>query len=145
LENKAGIYESENYAPAAVLPYKGFSGKGFIEISKQKNTEVSIPVNIKADGMYALDFRYANGNGPTNTENKCAMRTLLIDKKKTGTFVFPQRGVDEWSNWGFSNPVHAYLKKGKHIITLSFEHNNENMNVDINQAMLDYLRITKIK
>jgi hypothetical protein len=94
--------------------------------------------------MYSIDFRYANGNGPTNTENKCAIRTLKVDEKKAGTFVFPQRGVDEWSNWGFSNPVHVSLKKGKHTVTLSFEHSNENMNVDINQAMLDYLRITKI-
>ncbi|MEO8860930.1 MAG: hypothetical protein ABI358_05870 [Ginsengibacter sp.] len=137
-------YEIENFATAANLPYKGYSGKGFVEISKEKNTKLKIPVTINEDGQYALNFRYANGNGPTNTENKCAIRTIKIDNKKSGTFVFPQRGVDEWSNWGFSNPVHAYLKKGKHIVTLSFEHNNENMNVTINQAMLDYLRLMKI-
>jgi Bacterial alpha-L-rhamnosidase 6 hairpin glycosidase domain len=137
-------YEIENFATAANLPYKGYTGKGFVEISKEKNTKLNIPVIINEDGLYALDFRYANGNGPTNTENKCAIRTLKIDNRKSGTFVFPQRGVDEWSNWGFSNPVHAYLKKGKHIITLSFEHNDENMNVTINQAMLDYLRIVKL-
>ena len=128
-----------------ILPYKGFTGKGFVEISKLENTKLSIPVTIAEDGTYAIDFRYANGNGPTNTENKCAIRTLKIDNKKSGTFVFPQRGVDEWSNWGFSNPVQVYLKKGKHIILLSFEHNDENMNVDVNQAMLDYLRIKKLK
>ena len=143
-EKDVHIYEMEDIFPAESLPYKGFSGKGFIEISKQKNSQLNIPVTINEDGIYAIDFRYANGNGPTNTENKCAIRTLKIDEKKSGTFVFPQRGVDEWSNWGFSNPVHVSLKKGKHIITLSFEHSNENMNVDINQAMLDYLRITKI-
>ncbi len=137
-------YEMENFAAAANLPYKGYSGKGFVEISKEKNTKLNIPVTINEDGLYALNFRYANGNGPTNTENKCAIRTLKIDNKKSGTFVFPQRGVDEWSNWGFSNPVHAYLKKGKHTITLSFEHSNENMNVTINQAMLDYLQLIKI-
>ncbi|MGH2647891.1 MAG: hypothetical protein ACRDE8_10005, partial [Ginsengibacter sp.] len=139
------IYETENFAAESSLRYKGFSGKGFIEISKLKNTQFSIPVIIKKDGMYAIDFRYANGNGPTNTENKCAIRTLIIDGKKSGTFIFPQRGVDEWSNWGFSNPVHVYLKKGKHIILLSFETYDENMNVNINQAMLDYLQITKIQ
>ena len=144
-EKDVSIYETENFAAAANLPYKGFTGKGFIEISKLENTKLSIPVTVPEDGTYAIDFRYANGNGPTNTENKCAIRTLKIDNKKSGTFVFPQRGVDEWSNWGFSNPVQVYLKKGKHIILLSFEHNDENMNVDINQAMLDYLRIKKLK
>ena len=142
--NDVSIYEIENFSPAAIYPYKGYSGKGFIEISKLKNTQLHIPITIQEDEKYSIDFRYANGNGPTNTENKCAIRTLKIDEVKSGTFVFPQRGVDEWSNWGFSNPVHAYLKKGKHTITLSFEHNDENMNVDINQAMLDYLRVTKI-
>ncbi|MDQ6761544.1 MAG: hypothetical protein M3015_02825, partial [Bacteroidota bacterium] len=64
-------------------------------------------------------------------------------EKKIGTFVFPQRGVDEWSNWGYSNPVHVYLKKGRHNLMLAFEPYNENMNVDVNQAMLDYVRIVK--
>jgi hypothetical protein len=143
-KNNVGIYEIENFYPPENLAYKGFSGKGFLEITKQKNTKLSIPVILKEDGMYAIDFRYANGNGPTNTENKCAVRTIKDDKNILGTFVFPQRGVDEWSNWGFSNPVHAFLKRGNHIFTLSFEPNDENMNVDINQAMVDYLRITKI-
>lgn len=144
-KNDVTLYQVEKITKPANLPYQGFSGSGFVEITKLKNTILSIPVSVEADGMYSIDFRYANGNGPTNTENKCAIRTLLIDKKRSGTFVFPQRGVDEWSNWGFSNPVHAFLKKGKHMITLSFEHSDENMNVDINQAMLDYLRVTKIK
>lgn len=72
-------------------------------------------------------------------------KNLKRRRKQIGTFVFPQRGVDEWSNWGFTNSIHASLKKGKHNLTLSFEHNNENMNVEINQAILDYVRITKIR
>ncbi len=143
--NNVSSYETEDFTEPDNLPYKGFSGKGFVEITKQKNTKLNIPVTVTEDGMYALDFRYANGNGPTNTENKCAIRTLKVDKSRAGTFVFPQRGVDEWSNWGFSNPVHILLKKGNHTITLSYEHSNENMNVDINQAMLDYLRVTRIR
>ena len=105
---------------------------------------VTIPVNIPKDGTYAIDFRYANGNGPTNTENKCAIRTIKDDATILGTFVFPQRGVDEWSNWGFSNFVQAFFKKGKHKIVLSYEPWNENMNGSINQAMVDYMRVIKI-
>ena len=144
-ENYVDQYEAEEFASKTDFLYKGFSGKGFIEISKQINTIINIPVFIKEDGLYAIDFKYANGNGPTNTENKCAIRTIKEGATVLGTFVFPQRGVDEWSNWGFSNSVQALLKKGKHILTLSFEPANENMNVDINQAMLDYMRVTKIK
>jgi hypothetical protein len=136
--------EMEDISHTAAYPYKGFSGKGFVEISKDKNTMLQIPLTIPKDGTYSIDFRYANGNGPTNTENKCAIRTIKDGSAILGTFVFPQRGVDEWSNWGYSNPVQAYFKKGKHVITLSYEMWNENMNGNINQAMLDYLRVTRI-
>jgi len=37
------IYEMENNATKASQSYKGFSGDGFVEISKNKNTEVTIP------------------------------------------------------------------------------------------------------
>jgi hypothetical protein len=91
--------------------------------------------------LYAIDFRYANGNGPTNTENKCAIRTLFVDNVPINAIVFPQRGKEEWSNWGFSNALKVPLKKGKHIIAISMETANENMNGEINQAMIDYARL----
>ena len=125
-------------------PYKGFSGNGFVEISKTVNTKINFTINIKEDGTYILDVRYANGNGPINTENKCAFRTISIDSTTTGTLVFPQRGKDEWSNWGWSNSLKLTLSKGLHHITITFEPWNENMNGDINQAMLDCLRLIRI-
>lgn len=136
--------EVESVAEKSNLPYLGFSGKGFVEIGKTDNISINIPVDTKEDGIYAIDFRYANGNGPINTENKCAIRTLEVDKHFAGTIVFPQRGKGEWSNWGFSNAVKIKLTKGKHIICLQFKDVNENMNGEINQAMLDYLRVIKI-
>ena len=127
------------------LPYQGYSGKGFIETSKTKNQRVTIMVNVPESGTYALDFRYANGNGPTNTDNKCAIRTLSLDGAFAGTFVFPQRGKDEWSDWGHSNLVQLELSHGSHELSLSLEDWNENMNGEINQAMLDELRIIRIR
>lgn len=138
-------YQVERFATKSTATYKGFSGDGFVEIAKQINTSITIPVTVNETGLYAIDFRYANGNGPTNTENKCAIRSLKTDAVSTGTFVFPQRGRDEWSNWGFSNSLQVQLTKGTHNITLSFEPYNENMNEVINQAMLDYMRVIKLK
>ncbi|CAN5579234.1 hypothetical protein BH10BAC3_BH10BAC3_34360 [soil metagenome] len=138
-------YEVEMAAQKADHNYKGFSGEGFVELTTALNTNVTIPVRIEEAGLYAIDFRYANGNGPTNTENKCAIRTLSDGNKKIGTIVLPQRGKEEWSNWGFTNSVEVSLSKGVHNIVLSFEPYNANMNVEINQAMLDYLRVIKIK
>ena len=138
-------FEVEKAIPKSNSTYKGFSGRGFVEINNIVNRFINIPVDIKVAGTYAIDFRYANGNGPINTKNMCAIRTLKLNNAFAGTIVLPQRGTDEWSNWGYSNAVQTPLKKGKQIITLSFESANENMNEDINQAMLDLMRVIKIK
>jgi hypothetical protein len=143
-EKNSNIYEIENIATASTLPYKGFTGKGFVEISTSVNKTISISITVKEAGLYAIDFRYANGNGPTNTSNKCAIRTLKNGNQKIGTIVLPQRGNDEWSNWGFTNSVQFNLEKGTHILSLTFEPWNENMNEIVNQAMLDYMRVVKL-
>jgi hypothetical protein len=138
------ILDAENSNPASNLNYQGYNGKGFVETSKTINTNLAFQVEIKEDGLYAIDFRYANGNGPTNTENKCAIRSILINNEKKGTIILPQRGTNEWSNWGFTNSVPLKLKKGSQQIQLSLKDYNDNMNLEINQAMIDYLRITKL-
>ncbi|RAK68159.1 MGH1-like glycoside hydrolase domain-containing protein [Hymenobacter edaphi] len=139
------IYQMEAFAPAARLPYKGFTGKGFVEISPTRNPRLKLQVVVPAGGLYALDFRYANGNGPINTSNKCALRTLKADGRAIGTVVLPQRGVDEWSDWGYTNPVFATLSEGVYTFELTLEPSNENMNGAVNQAMLDQLRLTRIR
>ncbi|GAA4381061.1 MGH1-like glycoside hydrolase domain-containing protein [Hymenobacter koreensis] len=139
------VVELEATTGKANRPYKGYSGKGFVEISRSLNRRLAVPVTVPADGLYAVEFRYANGNGPINTSNKCAMRTLRLSSQLAGTVVFPQRGVEEWSDWGYSNPVLIQLKKGQHTLVLAFEPANENMNGEVNQAMLDYLRFTRVQ
>jgi len=138
------IYEVEKTSPKGNFPYLGFSGKGFIEISRTNNRILTVEINAPADGEYAIDWRYANGNGPTNTENKCAIRTLFVDNARVGIQLFPHRGKEEWSNWGYSNALRVNLKAGRHMLKLEFMPENENMNILVNQAMLDYARCTKI-
>ena len=135
----------ETVAPKAAQAYKGYSGKGFIEITPTLNKALTIPVTVPETGLYAVDFRYANGNGPINTNNKCAVRTLRCGPALLGTVVLPQRGVEEWSNWGFSNPILVRLEKGTHPLTLAYEPANQNMNGEVNQAMLDYLRVKRVE
>ncbi|MDX5422614.1 MAG: glycogen debranching protein, partial [Hymenobacteraceae bacterium] len=139
------VYELEKAAPKANLPYRDFSGTGFVEISKKQNTGIKVNITVPEDGTYAIDFRYANGNGPINTSNKAAIRTLKKGDEFVGTVVLPQRGTDEWNNWGFTNAVEVPLQKGSHTFYLTFEPNNENMNLEVNQAMVDYMRVMKIK
>jgi hypothetical protein len=141
----ASIVEAENAAPLSQRSCKGFSGKGFIEISKERNRQIVFRVKVDKAGDYAIDFRYSNGSGPVNTDNKCAIRTLKKDAEIIGAFVFPQLGKEEWSNWGNSNVLTARLSKGVNLLTLSFEPYDENMNGEINTALLDFMRLTKIR
>lgn len=138
-------FEAEKFATASKLPYQGFSGTGFVEISRSENRDLAMDIEVPEDGLYSISWQYANGNGPTNTENKCAIRTLQVDGRFAGTMVFPQRGSGEWSNWGRSNSVQLLLAKGKHQLRLVFGSQNENMNMEVNQAMLDRLVLTRIE
>lgn len=144
-ESAIKVYEVEKFLSPSTLSYHGFSGSGFVEISRTVNREVAMDVEIPVDGFYAIDWRYANGNGPTNTENKCAIRTLFVDQTRCGAQIFPQRGIGEWSNWGYSNAIKTWMKKGTHTLKLVFMPENDNMNIEINQAMLDYMRVIKIQ
>lgn len=138
------IYEAEKYARKSPNAYKDYSGDGFVEISHALNRKVVIPVQMDKAGTYAVDWRFANGNGPVNTENKCAIRTLFVDGEVKGVQVFPQRGTNLWNSWGWSNSILVNLPEGSHEICLEFMPYNENMNLFVNQAMLDYLRITRV-
>ena len=129
--------------PLATTPAQRDPNQAFVAISKTENTTLTIPVTVPAAGLYAVDFRYANGNGPVNTENKCALRTLRLGQQ-LGTVVLPQRGADDWS-WGFTNSVPVRLEPGTHPLTLTLEPANENMSGAVNQARLDYLRLTRIE
>jgi len=135
----------EALVPAAMMPYKEIITKGLVEISTIKNKVLTIPVTVPAAGVYALDFRYANGNGPLNTDNKCAIRTLRRGTSQLGTIVLPQRGAEEWSNWGFSNAVLVQLPQGTTTLTLAYEPASTNMNGALNQALLDYLRVRRVQ
>lgn len=139
------LYELEKIGIKAEYPYQGYSGDGFIEISKEHNTSIEIEIPATEAGLYAIDFRYSNGNGSVKTDNKCAMRTLKNGSLSLGTVVFPQRGANNWSNWGFTNSIQVALEEGRHTFILSFEPANENMDGEVNQAMIDYMRVIRIK
>lgn len=136
-EEKRISIQMEKFAPKALYPYSGFNGTGFTEISKTKNRIVSFPATVGENGNYLLHIRYANGNGPVNTDSRCALRNLYVNNHLTGALIFPQRGKDEWSNWGYSNMLPVYLTKGQNTLSIVFEDNNENMDGKVNQAMLD--------
>jgi len=141
-DDAAKIVEMESFAPGTMFPYTNFSGNGYVEISTEKNRTIECKVDVEEAGNYFLSVRYSNGSGPWNTDNKCAIRSLTVNGAYSGVLVFPQRGKDEWSDWGFSNSRAVSLRKGVNTLTLTFEEWNNNMNVTVNSAMLDYWLVT---
>ncbi len=130
--------------PAALHP-QGFSGNGYTILTRTENRAVALKFNVPTAGRYVLDFRYANGSGPVNTDNKCALRSLSVDGKPVGPVVFPQRGANDWSDWGFTNATLLTLTPGEHTATLTFEPQDDNMNAEgINTALLDQMRLYKM-
>ncbi|WP_299529111.1 hypothetical protein [Ulvibacterium sp.] len=133
--------EIEDFASRSKLPYSNYSGKGFVEISTDTNKVIELNVMVEKDSEYVIDLHYSNGSGRWNTNNKCAIRSLSVNDSYQGVLVFPQRGKDEWSEWGFSNSLQVSMKSGANTIKIHFEDWNNNMDVNVNTAMLDYLRI----
>lgn len=122
----------------------GFTGGGFARLTKDRNTRVTIPVQVERDGLYAIDVRYANGSGPVNTADMVAVRTLIADSDTVGVLVLPQRGENRWSDWGWSNALRVRLRAGAHRLTLAFTPFDENMNRHVNTALLDEIRLTRL-
>ncbi|MDE6310924.1 MAG: hypothetical protein K2L96_03805 [Muribaculaceae bacterium] len=136
---RTSLVSSElSYGPKGDIT--GFTGAGFVELDKQ-SAPLGIAFDAPVDGTYYISVRYANGNGPVNTENKCAIRTATIDGERAGIIVMPTRGVGNWSDWGFSNTLKVNLTKGPHTIGLDFRPENNNMNIATNHAALDYILI----
>lgn len=123
---------------------KGYTGQGFVEIDRTTDPE-TINIKIPQSGMYTFALRYANGNGPVNTENKAAIRTLMLNGSKRGTFVMPQRGVGNWDDWGMSNQIQVPLTAGTYTVGITYRPENENMNINTNHALLDQLVVEKAK
>jgi len=89
-------------------------------------------------------MRYANGTGPVNTDNNCGIRSLYVNGSFAGSMVFPQRGKDEWSDWGSTGVEWISLREGENTLNLRYEEFNRNMDGVINEFLLDYIIIEKI-
>ena len=122
-------------------PIVSYNGRGFAEVD-QKTADITVPVTVPQAGTYALTLRYANGNGPVNTENRCAIRTILVNGQKAGIAVMPQRGRANWSDWGTTNSIDVDLPAGESVITITYQPSNINMNRKTNHALIDQLTLT---
>ncbi|MCB0662711.1 MAG: hypothetical protein KDC24_08225, partial [Saprospiraceae bacterium] len=101
-------------------------------------------INIPEEGYYLLYLNYSNGSGPWNTDNKCAIRNFAVNDADAGTLVLPQRGTNEWSDWGKSNALEVFFNKGENTFEIALKNWNINMDGTVNRAMLDKMVLIKI-
>lgn len=137
------ILEAENFNLNKDNKHPGYLGTGYIDFNKSENTQLTVNTYIFESGRWYISFRYANGSGPVNTDNKCAIRTLSVNGHFISSIVFPQRGKNEWSNWGITNTLPLTLEKGTCRLVIDFKPFNENMNGIVNQFLLDQIILEK--
>lgn len=135
--------QAEFFTAPSTFKAKGYMGNGFVMLSRHKNQPFNFYIRATRKGRYLISFRYANGSGPLNTDNKCAIRTLWVNKNFKGAVVFPQRGKDNWSNWGYTNSWEVNLRHGVNKFSLTLEPYNRNMNEKINKTLIDQIRIVR--
>ncbi len=144
-EEKTSMSSPEvSYQPQKQI--EGYRGNGFAETDTKSGAVTAIFENkpqMMPEGEYVISFRYANGNGPVNTENKAAIRSLYVDGVDVGTIVLPQRGVGNWNDWGMTNSVRVHLAPGTHEVKLVYNPEDSNMNLSTNHAIIDGLLIEK--
>ena len=144
LPDEGLVMESAEVSYRPNISLAGYHGKGFREVDHATG-EIVVPVEVKAPGRYAVMLRYANGNGPVNTENKCAVRTLTLNGNKAGTVVMPHRGVANWNDWGLTNAVIVNLPAGKSNVGIVFNSYDENMNLHTNHALIDEVLVMPVE
>lgn len=144
IPGESTVMESAEIAYPASGSVEGFSGRGFVE-TDHSTGNIDVPVTMDADGEYIISLRYANGNGPIFTENKAVIRTVSVDGQRIGAVVLPQRGTANWTDWGYSTSLRLPLEKGSHMLTISFEPENENMNIATNHALIDAVKIVEVR
>ena len=143
-EGSATILQAEDFNLPRENKTEGFSGKGYVHF--MSNNKKALVIRLNSDGgKYALRMRYANGTGPVNTDNNCAIRSLYVNGIFTGSLVFPQRGKDEWSNWGMTSVEWITLKKGVNLLTIKYEDFNRNMDGEVNEFLLDYIYLQRLE
>jgi glycosidase len=113
-------------------------------LSASDTGRVRVQFRVPYAGHYAVEALYANGNGPINTEDKAAIRSLFVDGTQSGVLVMPQRGAGNWSEFGWSTAATVTLAEGVHEIALAYTADDRNMNGRVNEAIVRELRFTRV-
>ncbi len=105
---------------------------------------LTLRVRTRTAARWRLELRYANGNGPINTEDKVAIRTVLVNGAPAGVVVMPQRGAGRWDDFGTSTALDLILPAGDHELSLVYTPLDANMHGDVNAARIAAVRLVRL-
>ncbi|QZE13848.1 hypothetical protein K4L44_15060 [Halosquirtibacter laminarini] len=135
----------KRFAKSKKVTIKGASSE-MIELNGDKiNKIVRAKIPTVKGQKYQLWMTYANGNGPWNTDNKCAIRSIYIDGVYVDPLVMPQRGVNEWGAIGNSNIISFVAKSNVTEVEVRFEDEDRNMNILVNQALVQDICFVRVQ
>jgi len=105
------------------------------------NSYITMSFQLPDNGQFLVRFRYANGEGPISTDNKCGLGMLKINDWWFEQLIsFPQTG--SWDNWQNSAWYPAEFKAGDNELILDLESLMvHNMNEDTNHYRVSTLEI----
>jgi len=115
--------------------------RDYLELSGEARELIEWDVEFGQTGIWVLRFRYANGNGPISTDNKCALRTVSLNGTMVGKVLFPQTG--NWTDRVWSTGVYLRPRPGKNTLTLWFSPEDLNMDGKVNQAHIDTVELVR--
>ncbi|MGH9457438.1 MAG: glycogen debranching protein, partial [Thermoanaerobaculia bacterium] len=118
---------------------------GPVRVTPSENTLVHVPIEVDRAGVWSIDVLYANGSGPVNSNDRAAVRSLLVDGERAGALVMPQRGMGAWDEFGYSSPVHVRLDAGAHRLTIAYREIEANMDVEVNDAVIRAVRMVLVE
>lgn len=110
-EAEEGEYEETNFESST----SGYTGTGYVVDSLDRKTDLKIQVEAPHAGRYRIGMIYNNQGDPQRNQI-CGIRSVYVDGKDAGTFVFPLVRY----NFQQSTYVFVDLEKGTHTVEILY-------------------------
>lgn len=127
----------------------------FVESDRRRNRTLRFDYDAPSHGDYIVDVHYISGLGIVNARRRTALRSLWVDGKRQGIFVFPQHsgaslerdgGYDWQTLTSFSNPLRVRLRKGVNTMELRlYQPSPVYIDPAANTLLADFIRIIPLK
>ncbi|MDW6001301.1 right-handed parallel beta-helix repeat-containing protein [Vibrio mangrovi] len=98
----------------------GYTGKGYVNVVNQSDTQVVWQVEVGSAGTYSFDFRYANGSADSRAAH------VEINGSR---YALPQNSTGGWNRWR-TDSLQVYLPAGVVTIHLQSDSSSGLANID---------------